>query len=154
MIADTLDQSVRYAALHPAFARAFAFLSHTDLSSLAPGRHAIDGDRIFVSIDHQNGRGRDGARMEAHREHIDIQLTLDGAEEIGWMPLAGCRLPVAPYDSEKDITFFSDRPDTWIQVPAGTFAIFFPDDAHAPLAGRGPLKKAIVKIAINRTPSL
>jgi biofilm protein TabA len=148
MIADTLEQSRRYAALQPAFARAFAFLAHTDLLALAPGRHAIDGDRIFVSIDHRDGRGREGARTEAHQRHIDIQLTLEGAEEIGWMPLAACRLPAAPYDPEKDITFFSDRPDTWIQVPAGSFAIFFPDDAHAPLGGRGPVKKAIVKIAV------
>jgi biofilm protein TabA len=148
MIADTLEQSFRYAALQPAFARAFAFLLQTDLLSLEPGRHAIEGDRIFVSIDHRDGRGRDGARTEAHQQHVDIQLTLEGAEEIGWMPLAACRLPTAPYDAEKDITFFSDRPDTWIQVPAGSFAIFFPDDAHAPLAGKGPLKKAVVKIAV------
>src|SRR5258708_3982044 len=103
MIVDTLTQSTRYAALHPAFARAFAFLQHTDLLALAPGRHDIDGDRIYVSIDHKDGRGRDGARIEAHRLYIDIQLTLEGAEEIGWMPLADCRQPTRPYDQEKDI---------------------------------------------------
>jgi biofilm protein TabA len=148
MIADTLAQSTRYLALHPAFARAFEFLAQTDLLSLTPGRHAIDGDRVYVSIDHKPGRGREGARIEAHRRYIDIQLTIEGSEEIGWMPLAGCRLPAGPYDADKDITFFSDRPDTWIQAPAGHFAIFFPEDAHAPLAGHGLLKKAIVKIAL------
>jgi YhcH/YjgK/YiaL family protein len=149
MIADTLAQSARYVALHPAFGRAFEFLARTDLLSLAPGRHALDGDRVYVSLDHKDGRGRDGARFEAHRRYIDIQLTLEGDEEIGWMPLAGCRLPAGPYDPEKDIVFFSDRPDTWIRVPAGCFAIFFPEDAHAPLAGLGLLKKAIVKIALD-----
>jgi beta-galactosidase beta subunit len=34
-----------------------------------------------------------------------------------------------------------------VAVPPAHFAIFFPEDAHAPLAGRGMLKKAIVKIA-------
>jgi YhcH/YjgK/YiaL family protein len=148
MIADTLAHSPRYNPLHPAFARAFEFLARTDLLSLAPGRHTIDGDRIYVSIDHKDGRGREGARTEAHQRYIDIQLTLEGADEIGWMPLAGCRLPAGTYDAAKDVAFFSDRPDTWIQVPAGRFAIFFPEDAHAPLGGHGPLKKAIVKIAV------
>jgi YhcH/YjgK/YiaL family protein len=149
MIADTLARSARYVALHPAFSAAFEFLARTDLLSLAPGRHALDGERVYVSVDHRDGRGRHGARTEAHRRCIDIQLTLEGHEEIGWLPLDGCRLPAGPYDREKDITFFSDRPDTWIHVPAGTFAIFFPEDAHAPLGGVGLLKKAIVKIALD-----
>jgi YhcH/YjgK/YiaL family protein len=54
-----------------------------------------------------------------------------------------------PYDPQKDIAFFADRPDTWIHVPAGRFAIFFPEDAHAPLGGLGLLKKAVVKIALD-----
>jgi beta-galactosidase beta subunit len=33
-------------------------------------------------------------------------------------------------------------------MPPDSFTIFFPHDAHAPLAGRGLLQKAIVKIAV------
>jgi biofilm protein TabA len=152
VILDTLDQSGRYVMLHPGFARAFAFLASADWTALSPGaasvRHVLDGERMYVSIDEKQGRGRDGARLEAHRRHIDIQLTIAGGEEIGWRPLAGCRQPAGPFDEGRDIVFFDDRPDTWLSVPPGTFAIFFPDDAHAPLAGRGALKKAIVKIAV------
>jgi biofilm protein TabA len=145
VILDTLVQSGRYAGLHPAFSRAFDFLQATDLTSLAPGRHDIDADRLFVLIDHQDGRGHAAARLEAHRRYIDIQLTIDGPEEIGWLPLAAC-VPTA-FDAEKDIGFFDDRPRVWLPVPPGTFAIFFPEDAHAPLAGLGPLRKAIVKVS-------
>ena len=152
MILDTLRQSGRYTALHPAFARAFEFLAGADWAALAPGaasvRHVIDGDRMYVAIDQKDGRGRDGARLEAHRRYIDIQVTIDGAEEIGWRPLAGCRQPADTFNDANDIGFFDDRPETWVSVPPGSFAIFFPDDAHAPLAGHGPVKKAIVKIAV------
>jgi biofilm protein TabA len=148
MILDTLALSGRYAALHDGFARAFAFLTRTDLAALAPGRHPIDGERIYVSIDHAEGRGRHGARLEAHRCHVDIQLTISGKELIGWRPLAECRQPTGAFDAQKDVQFFAEAPDTWVAVPAGHFAIFFPDDAHAPLAGQGLLKKAIVKIAV------
>jgi biofilm protein TabA len=147
VILDTLVQSARYAGLHPAFPRSFDYLKTADLPSLAPGRHDIDGDRLFVLIDHQDGRTREGARLEAHRRYIDIQLTLDGAEEIGWAPLDSCQQR-AVFDTEKDIGFFDDAPRVWLPVPPGTFAIFFPEDAHAPLAGRGQLKKAIVKAAV------
>lgn len=150
MILDTLTACARYAALHPGFTRAFAFLTSANLDDLAPGRHPIEGDRLYVSIDHKDGRGRDGARLEAHRRYIDIQYTIDGEELIGWMSLARCTSPDGDFDDTKDVGFFADRPATWVSVPPGSFAIFFPDDAHAPLAGHGLLKKAIVKIAVDR----
>jgi biofilm protein TabA len=158
MILDKLSAADRYTSLHPAFARAFTFLREANwnqLLSAAPNaerhstRHPIDGERMYVSIDHLEGRGREGARLEAHRRYIDIQFTIDGREEIGWKPLGDCAATAVAFDAAKDVTFFSDRPDSWLSLPAGHFAIFFPDDAHAPLAGRGTLKKAIVKIAID-----
>ena len=148
MIVETLDRCDRYRHLHPGFAAAFDFATSQDLGALAPGRYLIDGDRLFVSIDHTQGRGRAGARLESHRRYIDIQLTLDGDEEIGWRPLSQCRAPAAPHDDQRDIRFYDDPPDSWVAVPGGRFAIFFPDDAHAPLGGTGPLKKAIFKIAV------
>jgi YhcH/YjgK/YiaL family protein len=157
MILDTLLVADRYASCHPSFPRAFAYLRDANWKQLltaAEGaarhstRHPIDGDRMYVSLDYVEGRGREGARLEAHRRYIDIQFTIDGHEEIGWKPLAECASTSVPYDDAKDVLFFSDRPDSWLALPAGHLAIFFPDDAHAPLAGRGTLKKAIVKIAV------
>ena len=146
MVLAPLDQADRYESLHPAFAGAFAFLRAADLAGLAPGRHDIDGDRLYVSIDQVDGRGQAAARLEYHRAHIDIQVTIAGDERIGWRPLGSCRTPSAPFDPSRDIGFYADRPDTWRSVPPGMFVIFFPEDAHAPLAGRGPVQKAIVKI--------
>jgi biofilm protein TabA len=147
MILDTLARSGRYAALHPAFTRAFELLATRGLAGLEPGRHEIDGDRMYLSIDHRDGRGREGARLEAHRRYLDIQFTIDGCDEIGWMPLDECRQAAGAFDPSLDIQLFSDPPRTWVAVPPGHFTIFFPEDAHAPRGGRGFLKKAIVKIA-------
>lgn len=148
MILDVLSQSGRYTRLHAQFERAFTFLARTDLSALAPGRHVLDGDLLYVSIDQKEGRGRERARLEAHRRYIDIQFTVDGEEEIGWMPISDAARPMGLFDTSRDIIFFEDRPTSWLSVPPGRFAIFFPEDAHAPLAGQGLLKKAIVKIAV------
>ena len=153
MVLDTLARCDRYKPLHPAFARAFEFLTRADWADLGAGaasarRHEIDGDRMYISLDRIEGRGREGARLEAHRRYIDIQLTLDGHEEIGWKPLGNCVQPAGAFDATKDIGLFSDRPESWLSLPAGHFAIFFPDDAHAPLGGRGTVQKAIMKIAL------
>ena len=133
MVTDSFSSALRYVTLHPVFARAFRFLAETDLDALPTGRNEIDGDRMFVIIDRKEGRGRDGARLEAHGRYIDIQYTIVGPDEIGWRPLTACTRIHKPFDPEQDFGLFTDAPETWIAVPPGSFAIYFPDDAHAPL---------------------
>ena len=148
MILDTLTHADRYAALHPLFARAFEFLRGTDLKTLASGKHSVQGEQIFAIVEACPGRTRAEAKLECHRRYIDIQLVLEGVDEMGWKPLAGCVDPVADYDAARDIRFFNDAPSSWITTPAGSFCLFFPDDAHAPLVSAGFIRKVVVKIAV------
>jgi len=142
------SQSDRYAALHPLFPRAFDYIRNTDLLSLAPGRYPIIGEQLFVIVEKVQGRTREAAKLEYHRKYIDIQLVLEGVDEMGWKALADCTQPVSDYSAEKDIQFFRDDPATWIATPPGAFCIFFPEDAHAPLVSSGQVRKAIFKIAV------
>ena len=148
MILSNLSQSDRYATLHPLFPRAFEFMRNTDLLALAPGRYPIMGEQLFAIVESVPGRAREAAKLECHRKYIDIQLVLEGADEMGWKALADCRDPVSDYSAEKDIQFFHDAPATWIATPPGAFCIFFPDDAHAPLVSDGNIRKVIFKIAV------
>ena len=147
MILSTLSQSSRYATLHPLFPRAFEYIWKTELLSLAPGRYPIVGEDLFAIVEHVPGRTRAEAKLECHRRYIDIQLVLDGMDEMGWKALADCTQPVSDYSAEKDIRFFHDAPSSWIDTPPGAFCIFFPEDAHAPLVGEGIIRKVIFKIA-------
>lgn len=148
MILDTLANADRYSALHPRFAHAFEFLRGTDLLALAPGRYEVQGEQIFVIIENRPGRTRAEAKLECHRRCIDIQLVLEGVDEMGWMLRAQCVDPATDYDAVRDIRFFNDAPAGWIAVPAGAFCIFFPEDAHAPLVSSGAIRKAVVKVAV------
>ncbi len=147
MIFDTLANADHHAHLHPLFPAAFAFLRDTDLKALAPGRYPIQGEALFAIVEAANGRSRAEAKLECHRKYIDIQLVLDGLDEMGWKPLGDCRQPVADYNAEKDIRFFLDTPASWIATPPGAFCLFFPEDAHAPLVSTGAIRKVILKIA-------
>ena len=148
MILATVTNADRYAALHPLFPRAFKFMRITDLLSLAPGRYPIVGDELLAIVESVPGRTRAEAQLECHRRYIDIQLVLQGTDEMGWKALADCREPVSDYSAEKDIQFFHDAPATWIATPPGAFCIFFSEDAHAPLVCSGNIRKVIFKIAV------
>ena len=148
MIFSNLSQSDRYAALHPLFPRAFEYMRNTDLLALAPGRYPIVGEQLFVIVENVAGRTREDAKLECHRNYIDIQLVLEGNDEMGWKALADCVDPASDYSAEKDIRFFRDAPASWITTLPGAFCIFFPEDAHAPLVSTGHIRKAIFKIAL------
>jgi biofilm protein TabA len=145
MVFDT--NTDRYAVLHPLFPRAFEFIRNTDLLALAPGRYPILGEDLFVIVESIAGRSREEAKLECHRKYIDIQLVLEGVDEMGWKPLSDCREPIADYSAQKDIQFFNDAPASWIATPPNAFCIFFPEDAHAPLVAAGKIRKAIFKVA-------
>ncbi len=148
MILSTLPDADRYCALHPLFARAFEYLRATDLKSLAPGKHLVQGEELFAIVEACTGRTRAEAKLECHRRYIDIQLLLEGVDEMGWKTLAECVDPRTDYDEASDIRFFNDSPSSWIATPAKSFCIFFPDDAHAPLVSDGMIHKVVMKIAV------
>ncbi len=148
MILDDLTNANRYAEFHDGFRAGFEFLKRPDLLTLEGGRHEIDGDRVFALINRDSGRGRAGARLEAHRKYIDIQFLVDGDEEIGWRPIGECRSLSEPYTDSRDVMFYADPPASWVVLPVGKFMIFYPEDAHAPLAAHGDNVKAVIKVAV------
>jgi biofilm protein TabA len=150
IIINKLEHAERYFKMHPAFNKAFAFLRRNDLAELPAERYDIDGDRLFCMISKGPGRSRAEAKLEAHRKYIDIQYVIAGTDEMGWKPTADCKVIDTDYDADKDIMFFKDEPYSWTKVPAGSFVIFFPQDAHAPLVSKGQIHKAVLKVAVEQ----
>ena len=144
MITDLTAHGARYARIHPAFGGAFAFLNSTEPARLPVGSHDKGGFTAVVV--ESDGKSIQDAHLEYHQRNIDIHVTLDGHDSIGWCPKPLCAIPAVNFDTENDIGFVKDQPQLWIPVPPGRFAIFFPEDAHAPLAGEGPIRKIVLKI--------
>ena len=148
MILDVLAQSYRYETVVHGLAEAFAFLRRRDLADLANGRHEISGSQLFAMIVRGEGKPRTETKLEYHRRYIDVQFSVAGADVIGWRELSTCTKPDGGYDEKIDCGLFTDEPVTWLTLPPGAFTILFPSDAHAPMAGAGPLHKAVVKVAV------
>lgn len=149
MILDRLDNADRYAALHPGFAAAFKYLRKTDFTKLPQGRDDIDGERLFCMIGREPGQGREKRKLEFHQQYIDIQYCAAGSDEIGWRSSRSCEGIDEPYDPKREVGFYAGRPESYFDLKAGEFTIFWPEDAHAPLSGKGEMIKAVVKVLID-----
>ena len=150
ILTDKMDNAENYYKMHPAFEEAFNFLRMSTLAELPAGRNEIDGDRLFCIVSKDTSRSRAEAKLEVHRRYIDIQYIISGTDEMGWRPTSTCKVIDTEYDANNDIGFFKDEPETWTKVPAGSFAIFFPADAHAPMVGDEDIHKVVLKVLIEQ----
>ena len=148
MILDSLKNAASTLALNPLFKQAFEFIQKNDLSKMELGKTILDGDKLFISVMEIDGKLPEAAKMESHVKYIDIQVVLSGVETMGWTAIEHCTEAIEPYNAEKDLQFFADKPSTLITVHPGEFAIFFPEDGHAPGIGNGLIKKAVVEVLV------
>jgi biofilm protein TabA len=149
MIIDTLNNASKYYSAHPLFAKAFEYISQSDLANAADGKSDIaDGLKAIYSNAPGKTKEASLSKFECHNKNIDIQVCINGLETIGWKPREKCVTPNGGYNAEKDVQFYNDSPDTFFQLTGGQFAIFFPEDVHAPMIGEGEIKKLVIKVTI------
>ena len=149
MIIDSLSNAAKYTSVHPLFAKAFEYIKSQDLSTLEVGKYEIsEGLRAIVSDKQGMTAAESGAKFECHNKNIDIQFCIRGNETIGWKPRESCTSQKGDYNPEKDVVFYNDAPDTYFDLKDSQFAIFFPEDVHAPMISDGMVKKLVIKVAL------
>lgn len=148
MILDRIEQADLYVSVNPHLAKAFAFLRQEGLDKLPDGRHDIDGDNVYAIIIKGTGQPRSKAKLEMHRKYIDLQYVVSGGDDMGWKNHKFCKNSAGDYNPETDAELFGDTPSAWLTLTPGDFAVFFPEDAHAPGAGQREFHKVVVKVAV------
>jgi YhcH/YjgK/YiaL family protein len=99
-------------------------------------------------------RGPDEALLESHRNYIDVQATLDGAEGIEWFP-RDTLVRKQDYEPARDFELWHrpGPPPARADMVPGMFCVLFPEDAHMAqqIVGSTPrdIRKAVVKIRLN-----
>ena len=149
MIVDTLKNAPKYFSVHPLFAKAFQFIGQTDLANAADGKSDI-AEGLKAIFSNKTGMSAEASvsKFECHNKHIDIQLCIHGVEQIGWKPREKCSNENGGYNPEKDVQLYNESPDMYFQLTDGQFAIFFPEDVHAPMIGDAEIKKLVIKVKI------
>ncbi len=134
--------------MHPRFKKAFDYLKNTDLVALPAGKIELEGADLVINVVDITAKPEADAKMESHKEYIDIQVPVGKAETMGWIALDACKDVTLPYDAEKDIMFFADKATSFLNVQPYEFVVFFPEDAHQPGIGTGQYRKIIVKVRV------
>lgn len=150
MIIDKLKNAHLYYNLGPRFEKGLHYLQETDLAAMEAGKHAIDGDDLFILIKHYNSFPLKECKLENHHNYADIQLVVRGKEYFCFAPLDDLKL-VESHD-DKDVYYFEGACEP-ITLTGDLFALVLPDDAHMPERAINevsePIIKAVVKVRLD-----
>ena len=145
MIIDTLNNFEKYISINPLFEEVAKFLCENDLATLEEGKYEIKGKDLFVNVTTAKGRTKEEAVLETHNVMLDIQIPLSCDETYGYTPRED--LPEAEYNEAKDITKIPGlASQSYVTCRPGMFAVFFPQDGHAPCIAPQDIKKVIFKV--------
>lgn len=148
MIVTSIDNFGLYTNLHPLFESV-----DKELISNALLRYneeiLLDGRKLYASPARSVGKRAEDALLEAHDRYIDVQVCLEGEERMGWRNRAECRDVAIPYAADRDIVFYRDAPSMYVTLKPGQLAVFFPNDAHAPLISNGEIRKVVFKVKLD-----
>ncbi len=150
MIYDDIKNIKNYAEID---AKVADFISR--LTSDNPlGRVYLSDDGLtYANVDEYTTKKHSECRLEAHKKYIDIQLLLEGVEELDYVGVDG--LTVAEeYDSARDVMFFEpcEKVLNKVVLRPGKFILLYPHEAHQPQMAykneQSYVKKVVVKIPV------
>lgn len=130
MIVDNIDNIMFYHSMVRHLAAGMAAVEALG-GNLEVGRYEFDGGYFMV----QKGSTRPMTEgtFEAHRKYVDVQIIVEGSEEIAWADLRNLHTEI-PYDQEKDAERLSGSLEHVMKMSAGMFYMAFPHDGHKPVS--------------------
>lgn len=136
-------------SLNSRIIRALEVIRDTNFDNIEDRTYEVDGRDLFFFIQSYQTHNSNET-PEAHRKYIDIQYMISGKERIGVGQLEDMTEEVEA-KPQNDIWFYLGPMDT-ITLTKGMFAVFFPNDAHAPCVsppeGSNNVRKCVFKILI------
>jgi len=149
MIYDSLDNFKIYTAINPLFRTVLEFINNGNIVALEKGKVNL-ADGVYAIVDEYETKDLKETFIECHKKYIDIQIILEGAEQIGICPKNEAEI-IEAYNEKGDYEKLAGKVDL-LTFKRGCFAVFYPQDGHAPglkinhEAGR--IKKIVFKIPV------
>lgn len=155
MIFGHLNDRTTYASLAeklPVLRRALAWIQ-SEGKDKDPGKYPLESD-MYADVQSTATQARENGRFESHEKFVDVQFCYEGGEVIEYAP-ASTLEPLTEYNPDKDVRHYRvpSAPQTALRLIAGSFAVFFPGDAHLPKVSNGlhaNVRKVVVKIPIEQ----
>ncbi|MBS3123673.1 YhcH/YjgK/YiaL family protein [Candidatus Woesearchaeota archaeon] len=132
--------------------KALSFLKNNPPEKLVLGEHTIAGGMQMIVFEAEQEwevklKGKRARKLEAHRKYIDVHYIISGEDRCGWKETVNC-IPEGEFNIKEDYVFFIDEPAIWNNISPEHVAIFFPEDAHVALCGKGKVRKVVIKVPV------
>jgi YhcH/YjgK/YiaL family protein len=149
MIIDSLTNIEFYETINPDIYAGLVFIKNAD-PEIALGEYPLTEKAKAVVMEYETQIKNDFG-YEAHRHVIDVQYCIKNQERIPWSNLKRLT-PHTEYNEQKDATFYDMiEPQGEVVIGNDIFAVFFPEDAHAPVycaKEPGYIKKIVIKVKV------
>ena len=101
------------------------------LPALEVGRYEFDGG--FFLVQKGTTKPLTEGTFEAHRKYIDVQILMEGSEEVAWSDITDLTTAIE-YNPEKDAERLNGTFDHVMKISEGMFYAAFPHDGHKPVS--------------------
>lgn len=146
MIIDRIENIKYYESLLPGLNHGLKVLEQ--LTSQASGRYEFDGG--FLMIQEGSTKPMSEGTFEAHRKYVDVQIMLQGCEELAWEEYHKL-VTAIPYNEEKDQERLDGAKNHKILISEGMFFAAFPQDGHKAVSHTNEqhhYRKAVMKLRL------
>ena len=147
MIIDRLENLNCYKAVLPGIEEGMKAVEALGADP-AVGRYEFEGGYFMIQAGETVPIER--GDYEAHRKYIDVQIILQGREEIAWADLGTLKTTEA-YNEQKDKEMLGGEAEYTAMINAGTFWVALPQDAHKACkhtAAPSTYKKVVMKLPV------
>ena len=149
MIIDSLTNIEFYKAINEDIYQGLVFIKNAD-PEIPLGDYPLTPTAKAVVMEYDT-KVKNDFGYEAHKHVIDVQYCIKSVERIPWSNLKRLT-PHTEYSIEKDFTFFDwIEPQGEVIIGNDIFAVFFPEDGHAPVFcvdEPGYIKKIVIKVKV------
>ena len=149
MIIDRIENAKQYQGLSLRLKKALRYISKTDFTQLENGTYDVVKDEIFAIVNRFETIDAKLEKPEVHRKYIDVQYVFEGEETLGFA-IKHSQPIYKEYNKEEDYELYDAELD-YVKFNKGMFAIFFPNDLHAPSVHLNKVtsaSKVVVKVLI------
>ena len=128
MITDKIANLSRYSYV-PNVQKVIDFLSANDASKVENGKYDLGDECVLKVMEYVTHEEPDEVLLEAHREYLDLQMTVSGSEIFLFQSI-DLGEDAIPYNPQKDVEFFTAPYYNTTVLDGTNFAIVFPNDLH------------------------
>ena len=148
MISANINENMleNYKKVHPRFEAAFEGLKKLVAENAEVGKYEIDGTDVYAMVQEYETKPFAEKKFEIHKEYIDIQYIVSGEEAMGFESLDKLT-PIGDYTPDAQLFFMNEEYDK-INLCAGEYVVFFPNEPHAPGAAVGDVPSNVRKIVV------